>query len=52
MSTMNNNPVITPKQENLSEAKKELEKLAEEKRSPKLVESFNNLLAKKSAQIF
>ena len=52
MNNMGQNPTITPKLENISQAKKELEQLAKEKKNPKLVESFNQFLAKKSAQAF
>lgn len=52
MNTMDQNPATQPSQQTTVEVKKELEKLAEEKKNPKLVESFNNLLARKNAQVF
>lgn len=52
MNRFDSNPTMQPKPEAVVEMKKELEKLAAETKNPKLVESFSNLLARKSAQVF
>lgn len=51
MEKIDGNPAEQPNQVTV-EVKKELEKLAEEKKNPKLVESFNNLIARKAGQVF
>jgi hypothetical protein len=52
MNTTDNKLIETPNQAVTTEAKKEIEKLAQELKNPKIAESFNSLLARKSAQVF
>jgi len=52
MTTSEQKLIETPNQTATAQAKKEIEKLAEDRKDPKLAESFNALLARKSAQVF
>lgn len=52
MNTNDSKLVETPTDVVTTEAKKEIEKLAQDLKNPKIADSFNSMLARKSAKVF